>query len=254
MNPVYGVDNEAVASAMLSRQHGPRYQQLAWQLRQVVATYRAGTYLPAEKELAALYGVNRHTLRRAVDVLIDDGLVLRHKGKGTCVLERPIVYPVTAASTYSQALRSQGFEPQARLLGRRLRQARSYEESALQLDCDAQVFELRTLRLLDGQPMTLITHCFAAHYAYLFEDYRDGSVREHLKREGWELNRTSTHIGAQMPSVRDALLLMMPRQIPLLSIRTVSCSPQGKPLELSISLSRADRFQYHVNSGDKNEF
>lgn len=253
MKHTHGFFSEAVAPAMLSRQAGPRYQQLAQQLRQVVAGYRAGTYLPAENELAAFYGVNRHTLRRAVDVLIDDGLVLRHKGRGTCVLQRPIIYPVTSGSTYSQALRSQGFEPQARLLGRRVRPAKEQELQALELKADEQVIELRTLRLIDAQPMTLITHCFSARHAFIFEDYRDGSVREHLVRAGWTLNRKSTHIGAQMPSTREAVLLMMPRQIPLLSIRTVSCSSEGQPLELSVSLSRADRFQYHVDSGEKNE-
>src|SRR3546814_15042326 len=85
----------------LSRQEVPRYMALASVLRNELGTYKSGDYLPSEAQLAQRFGVNRHTLRRAVDVLISEGSVLRQKGRGTCVLPRPIVYPVNAASAYS---------------------------------------------------------------------------------------------------------------------------------------------------------
>jgi GntR family phosphonate transport system transcriptional regulator len=245
--------DKAVTPPRMSRQHGPVYQQLAQHLRQLLASYRPGEYLPSEMALAETYGVNRHTLRRAVEVLIDDGLLLRHKGRGSCVTARPIMYPVAPASTYSQVMRSQGYRPQARVLGRRIRAAKPSEADLLGLDHDARIFELSTVRLLDGQPMTLIRHCFSDRFAQVFQNYRSGSVREYLARQGWALIRQSTHIGAQMPTLRDALLLLMPRQVPLLSVHTVSGNAGGTPLELSVSLSRADRFQYHVDSGENNE-
>src|SRR3546814_7096206 len=74
----------------LSRQEVPRYMALASVLRNELGTYKSGDYLPSEAQLAQRFGVNRHTLRRAVDVLISEGSVLRQKGRGTCGLPRPM--------------------------------------------------------------------------------------------------------------------------------------------------------------------
>lgn len=235
----------------LSRQQQPRYLELAQILREQLATYSPGDYLPSETALAARFSVNRHTLRRAVDELIAEGRVLRRKGRGTCVLPQPIVYPLHAASAHSKTLEGMGFTSSAVLLGKRERPARPDEQTDLQLQADEPVLEFETLRYLDGQPISLITHCFARRHRPLVHSYSGGSVREHLARQGVPLQRISTLIGARVPTQQIALQLMMPRHTPVLSIRTLSSGPDGLPFELSRSISRADRFKYHVISGEK---
>ena len=106
----------------LSRQQ-PRYLELAQELRDQLGAYQPGEYLPSEFALAEHFGVNRHTLRRAVDELIAEGRVLRHRGRGTCVLPQPIVYPLHASSAYSKTLEGMGFRSRAVLLGKREREA-----------------------------------------------------------------------------------------------------------------------------------
>lgn len=235
----------------LSRQQQPRYLALAQTLREELGRYQAGDYLPSETVLAERFGVNRHTLRRAVDELIAEGRVLRQKGRGSCVLPQPIVYPLDAASAHSKTLEEMGFTSSAVLLGKRVRPARPDEQADLQLHAEEPVLEFETLRYLDGQPISLITHCFAQRHRQLVNSYSGGSVREHLARQGVPLKRMSTLIGARTPSQQIALQLMMPRHTPVLSIRTLSSGPDGKPFELSRSLSRSDRFKYHVISGEQ---
>lgn len=237
----------------MSRQQQPRYLALAQLLRAKLGGYSAGEYLPPEWALAQRYEVNRHTLRRAVDELIAEGRVLRHKGRGTCVLPQPIVYPLHAASAYSKTLEGMGFRSGAVLVRKRERSARRDEIADLQLRDDEQVIEFETLRLLDQQPISLITHCFAARHRELVLSYRGGSVRSHLAQQGVPLRRLSTLIGARIPTPRHALRLMMPRHTPLLTIRTLSGGPDGAPFELSRSLTRADRFKYHVISGENRD-
>ena len=73
----------------LSRHPTTLYQAIAAQLEEELRNrYRCGEYLPSEKQLAANYAVNRHTLRRAVDELVDKGLVQRRQGVGILVLMR----------------------------------------------------------------------------------------------------------------------------------------------------------------------
>lgn len=237
----------------LSRQVSPRYLELAQTLREQLDAYDAGDYLPSEAVLAQRFKVNRHTLRRAVDELIAEGRVLRHKGRGTCVLPRPIIYPVHAASAYSQTLEHMGFHSQAIVLGKRQRAATPDESLALRLHDDESVLEFETLRLLDEQPISLISHCFAERHQDLVHAYRGGSMRAYLAQQGIKLKRISTLIGARAPTPRDALHLLMPRHTPVLSIRTLSCKDDGASFELSNSITRADRFKYQVISGEQHD-
>jgi GntR family phosphonate transport system transcriptional regulator len=237
----------------MSRQARPRYLELADALRKELDGYMPGDYLPPELQLAQRYAVNRHTLRRAVDVLIAEGRVLRHQGRGSCVLPTPIVYPVHAGSTYSKALAGLGLRSEAVLLNRSQRPARADEAKDLALGEQEQVVEITTLRLLNERPISLIVHCFSAQRARLLDAYEGGSLRLHLEKKAVALKRRSTLIGARAPSPKEALQLLMPRHTPVLSIRTLSCDALGQPFELSNSVSRADRFKYHVVSGDQYE-
>ena len=103
----------------LSRQDEPVYRELADILRRELSSYQAGDFLPGEVQLAERFGVNRHTLRRAIDELVFEGSLLRRQGKGTQVLDRPLIYPMGAETSYSQSLSAQGVGVEALLLKRR---------------------------------------------------------------------------------------------------------------------------------------
>ena len=82
-----------------------RYQEIAAKLEQELRQhYRCGDYLPAEQQLAARFEVNRHTLRRAIDQLVEKGWVQRRQGVGVLVLMRPFDYPLNAQARFSQNL------------------------------------------------------------------------------------------------------------------------------------------------------
>lgn len=245
MRPVFDMD--------MSRQAGPRYLEVADMLRAELADHSPGDYLASELQLAQRFSVHRHTLRRALDVLVAEGRVLRHRGRGTCVLPTPIVYPVHAGSTHSKTLSRMGFRSDAVLLNRARRPARPDEAKDLALDEQGQVVEITTLRLLNEQPVSLIVHCFSERWAEALEAYQGGSLRLHMEHKVTGLKRASSLIGARAPTQKEALQLLMPRHTPVLSIRTLSCDAGDQPFELSNSISRADRFKYHVISGDQYE-
>ena len=230
----------------LSRQDEPVYRELADILRRELADYQAGDFLPAEVQLAERFGVNRHTLRRAIDELVFEGSLLRRQGKGTQVLERPLIYPMAADSAYSQSLSAQGLGVEAVLLKRRYCFASREEAQHLGIAEMAPMIELQTLRKLDHQPVSLIRHRYCASHAPLLADYTGGSLRQYLSERDMPLTRTLSLIGARLPSREEAALLMMPRHLPALSVFTLSRDRDGHPVELAQSTSRSDRFQYQV--------
>lgn len=230
----------------LSRQIEPLYRELAAVLREELRHLTPGDYLPGEIQLASRFAVNRHTVRRAVDELVLEGRLLRQQGKGTRVLAKPLIYPVEAGSAYSESLSALGHRVEAQLLERRQRVASQEECEHLQLPNEGPLIELSTLRLLDGQPVSLIRHRFCARHADLLADYQGGSLRQHLAARDLHLTRTFSLIGARLPSREEAARLLMPQHAPLLTVLTLSRDVAGRPVELALSTSRADRFQYQV--------
>ncbi|MES2820359.1 MAG: phosphonate metabolism transcriptional regulator PhnF [Pseudomonadota bacterium] len=230
----------------LSRQAEPLYRELAAVLREELAQFAPGDCLPGEVQLAARFAVNRHTLRRAVDELVLEGRLLRQQGKGTRVLARPLIYPLQAGSAYTASLSALGHRVEARVLGRSLRSASAEECQHLQLAASDQVLELSTLRLVEGQPVSLIQHRFCASRGALLRAYQGGSLRQYLAERDLRLTRRFSLIGARLPSREEATRLLMPRHAPLLSVLTLSCDQAGQPVELSLSTSRADRFQFQI--------
>lgn len=232
----------------LSRQAEPVYRELADTLRHELADYSPGDYLPAEFQLAERFGVNRHTVRRAVDELVREGSVLRRQGKGSQVLDRPLIYPMQADSAYSQSLSAQGVGVEAVLLQRSHCVASRDDAQRLGLAEQAPLIELQTLRKLDGQPVSLIRHRYCASFADLLADYQGGSLRQYLAARDLPLSRTQSLIGARLPGREEAGLLLMPRHLPVLTVLTVSRDRAGRPTELALSTSRSDRFQYQVTT------
>ena len=112
-----------------------RYQEIAAKLEQELRQhYRCGDYLPAEQQLAARFEVNRHTLRRAIDQLVEKGWVQRRQGVGVLVLMRPFDYPLNAQARFSQNLLDQGSHPTSEKLLSVLRPASGHVADAYFLE------------------------------------------------------------------------------------------------------------------------
>ena len=124
-----------------------RYQEIAAKLEQELRQhYSCGDYLPAEQQLAARFAVNRHTLRRAIDQLVEKGWVQRRQGVGVLVLMRPFDYPLNAQARFSQNLLDQGSHPTSEKLLSVLRPASGHVADALGITEGENVIHLRTLR------------------------------------------------------------------------------------------------------------
>lgn len=146
-----------------------RYQEIAAKLEQELCHhYRCGDYLPAEQQLASRFEVNRHTLRRAIDQLVERGWVQRRQGVGVLVLMRPIDYPLSAQARFSQNLLEQGSHPTSEKLLSVLRPTSSHVADAFAISEGDNVIHLRTLRRVNGVALCLIDHYFADLQLYRF--------------------------------------------------------------------------------------
>ncbi|XBS71861.1 phosphonate metabolism transcriptional regulator PhnF [Acerihabitans sp. KWT182] len=224
-----------------------RYQQIAALLEQELRShYRRGDYLPSEQQLAERYDVNRHTLRRAVDTLVESGWLQRRQGIGTLVLMRPYDYPLHAKAHFSQNLLDQGSHPTSELLLAVLRPAGSPVAGALCCEEGQDVIHLRTLRRVNGVPLSVIDHYLPdLNWWPALRRFQNGSLHDFIRRElNQPLARRQTRISARRAQAKESQLLEAPNQLPLLCVRTLNtCAGDDKVAEYSVTLTRADMIE-----------
>src|SRR5689334_16568878 len=121
-----------------------------------------GARLPTEAELSARFGVNRHTVRRAMEELQARGLVRIEQGRGSFVAEDVLDYPLGPRTRFSETIRRQNREPQGRILRLDEVDAEGTVAEALQLRRGRPVIMAERLGLADGRPVVVGTHYFSA--------------------------------------------------------------------------------------------
>ncbi|HAX9729946.1 TPA: phosphonate metabolism transcriptional regulator PhnF [Escherichia coli] len=225
-----------------------RYQEIAAKLEQELRQhYRCGDYLPAEQQLAARFAVNRHTLRRAIDQLVEKGWVQRRQGVGVLVLMRPFDYPLNAQARFSQNLLDQGSHPTSEKLLSVLRPASGHVADALGIKEGENVIHLRTLRRVNGIALCLIDHYFADLTLWpTLQRFDSGSLHDFLREQtGIALRRSQTRISARRAQAKESQRLEIPNMSPLLCVRTLNHRDgESSPAEYSVSLARADMIEF----------
>lgn len=128
--------------------------------------------------------MNRHTLRRAIDQLVEKGWVQRRQGVGVLVLMRPFDYPLNAQARFSQNLLDQGSHPTSEKLLSVLRPASGHVADALGITEGENVIHLRTLRRVNGVALCLIDHYFADLTLWpTLQRFDSGSLHDFLREQ-----------------------------------------------------------------------
>ena len=232
---------------------GPRaiYLQVAERLASEVRTRHVpGDRLPPEPELAARFGVNRHTLRHAIDLLELQGVIGRRRGLGTFVLDPPMAYPLHAQARFSDNLAAAGRASSARLLAAACEPAPTEVASNLGLRGGNTVWRLTTLRQVEDTPVSIIDHWLPlTPFPSLAAEYRGGSLHALLaERYGVRPVRRSTAVSASMPLPAAARHLGMPAGQPVLRLRTINIdAASSRPFEYAVSSIRADRLELVID-------
>jgi len=213
--------------------------------------YSAGDYLPSEQELAARFSVNRHTLRRSIDELVAKGLVERHHGKGICVLENALDYAIHDKTRFTETLSSKGKAARTQVLDKKIINADGGVARRLNVPAGTPIIHFETLRRVDDSPFCIVSHFLnAADLPDLLESYQQGSLHQRLKEHyNIELQRSESLVTAALPQGSDAHYLMMPKNNPILRVKSINIDTKSKQVfEYALTRFRADRVQLSVQT------
>lgn len=224
----------------------PLWQSIATTLSDEIAAghYGLGDRLPTEAVLSARFGVNRHTLRRALRDLAERGLVHSRRGSGVYVAAKPTDYPLGRRVRFHRNLRAAGRLPGKEILATETRAASADEARALDLPEGDGVHVYDGLSLADGQPIAVFRSVFpAARFPGLPAALRDErSVTAALARFGVaDYTRASTRLNAVTATPTQALHLRIGDGAPVLRTTGINVDSTGRPVEYGTTWFAGDR-------------
>lgn len=196
--------------------------------------YRQGDKLPTEAALATRFGVNRHTVRRALADLAQAGTLHARRGAGVFVAMPPTDYPLGRRVRFQQNVLASGRTPSRQFLRLETRAPDPSESQALALPAGAAVHVVEGLSLADGAPLAMFASVFpAARFPDLLASLsQQPSITVALAQAGLtDYTRASTKITAIAADALLALHLHMPQGAPLLRSVAVNVDAAGVPVE-----------------------
>jgi GntR family transcriptional regulator len=231
----------------------PYYEQITAQLRKAIKTnqLRTGGSFWSERELAEKLGVSKLPIKRAYERLRAEGLLVTSRGKRPVIGRGGDPWSVQGLWSFTEEVRRRGLTSTTRLLAIACQDPDPEVASALQLPAGDQVYNVKRLRLVEGDPVALETTNLPAKLFPKLETHdleRQSlySIIEGVYGRG--LDRGEERIGAVAAEREEAHLLGIGVRYPLVTAQRVVYDKSGIPVEFGLSLFRADRYVARIIS------
>ena len=214
--------------------------------------YRAGDKLPTEAQLAARFGVNRHTVRHALADLAAAGTVRARRGAGVFVASVPTDYPIGQRVRFHQNVLASGRTPSRKFLRIETRAANAAEADALHLETSERVHVVEGVSLADEVPLAVFLSVFPA---LRFPDLPEAilrlrSVTKALAEAGVaDFTRASTKLTADLADALLALHLKLDPGAPVLRSVALNVDADFRPVEFGNTWFAGDRVILSVVGG-----
>lgn len=203
-----------------------------------------GDALPSERELAVRFQVARMTLRRAMDDLVYEGLLVRQHGRGI-FRARPKVAGRLAVTSFTDDMLRRGLQPGTRVVSFRRGRADRNVARLLRIPVNDFAYFYTRLRLADDVPMAVERCIFVADAVpQLTAGDLEGSLYRNLMiKYGVAVSSATMNLEAVLPDHQAAELLEIPPSQPCINIRGIGLDAAGRVVEVGNNLFRGDRYQ-----------
>ncbi len=230
----------------------PLYFQVSQLIENAISTGQLGpgARLDNEISLADQFGLSRPTMRRAIQELVDKGLLVRKRGVGTQVVHGQVTRPVELTSLFDDLTRGNQ-APRTTLLANETVSASEVVSQFLDVPVGATVLRLRRLRFANGEPLAILEN-------YLPEDLADVGKSDLEKRGLYQLMRAKgvhirvakQRIGARAGTPEECRLLGERKGSPLLTMDRATHDDSGRAVEWGHHVYRASQYSFEVTLVD----
>ena len=231
----------------------PLYFQVAEQLERAIVSgqIEAGERLDNEISMAQDLGLSRPTMRQAIQVLVDKGMLVRRRGVGTQVVQGQVRRQVELTSLFDD-LSAAGQHPSTKVLEQALVDAPEDVAHELQVDVGEPVWSLRRLRSIGQEPLALMHNYLPRDVADLAGvDLTPQGLYSYLRDAGYVIRVARQRIGARRVREGETRLLREDLDAPLLSMQRTAYDSSGRAVEYGRHVYRPELYSFDMTLVDR---
>lgn len=229
----------------------PLYFQLKDLIKRQIADkiWQFDKMIPSENELAATYAVSVGTVKKALSVLVEEGVLYRRQGKGTFVARPDFKRSFIRFFRYGLGEGKEGDFPYSTVLNSEITTPSKRVQKTLQLDNEEKVIKIKRLRSIEGKPL-MLEDIYLPYQ--IFKGFDGVDISQQLLYPIYDVKYQTPVIWAdeflwpQIAKKESTEILGIKLGDPVICIERVAYTYGDKPVEFRSSMGRGDRFRYHI--------
>ncbi len=204
--------------------------------------------IPSERSLEQKYGVSRMTIRKALDDLKNEGILIRRQGSGTFVNDKKIEEKLVKLKGFTQDMLSRGLIPSTSVISTKEINPDKEIRDKLKLNIGDKVFKLDRVRCANGKPMAFETAYLNAKYCpgILSKDLESSLYSILRNQYDLKLNNAEQTLEADIASEIYGELLDISEGDPVLILTRFTLNEENIPIEYVKSIYRGDKYKFKV--------
>ncbi|HEU5138381.1 MAG TPA: GntR family transcriptional regulator [Bacillales bacterium] len=235
-------------------EHGsfiPLYHQLKEILKEKIESgeWESGDKLPSEHELQRNYDISRNTVKKALDDLVQEGMLNRIQGKGTFVSKPKFEQSLSGFYSFSKVLKQKGLNPKDIIISIEEKTVKPSIARQLQIASDTEVFDLKRLRCANDEPIILETSYIPKTIIpeLSVEQLDHYSLYDYMEQV-YDVSVTKAKEIFEPVLVRDyeSHYLEIQEGRPALMLDRLAYDAKGTPVEFCRSIVRGDRCRFYT--------
>ncbi|PSL36552.1 GntR family transcriptional regulator [Labedella gwakjiensis] len=226
----------------------PLYFQVSSRLEAAIHSglIPSGARLENEIAIAARLGLSRPTVRRAIQELVDRGLLVRRRGIGTQVVQGQVTRPVELSSLFED-LTSTGHRPGTVILRHEVRAADETIANQLGVSVGEDIVHLRRQRTTDDVPVAVLENFLPGEFADITTAQLETSgLYQVLRARGVAIRIAKQKIGARRAQGDEAELLGIDKGHPVLTVERAAFDNAGRVVEIGHHCYRPDMYSFET--------
>ncbi len=212
--------------------------------------------LPSEPELSDLFSVNRGTIRHALQVLENEGIIRKEKGKGTFIRRMRLKMDLSFLQSTTEEIKRRGWTPKTELISIKETQPGKRIQEILRLGDTDPIWEILRIHLANDEPISLQRAMIPKELTPNLDSKNlEGSLYK-IWKEDYEVvpDRGEQTIRTRLPLDDEMELLKIDQENPVFEITRVTYNSQDIPIEYLKSIWRGDRYDFFVNLSNESPF
>ncbi|MFC7393626.1 GntR family transcriptional regulator [Scopulibacillus cellulosilyticus] len=210
--------------------------------------WAANTLIPTEQELMDEFNVSRTTIRQAISMLVQEGILEKKQGKGTIVKSQQLVGSLGKLRGFAEEAMEKGLTPHSKLLRSQFSETLFQEKAQLEVPEDEKIFLIERIRFADETPVAIERTCWPRSIGEVLNqcDLNKVNFYDILEKNNIFLKRASEKISALNATIQEADLLGIRPGEALLQMTKISFGLDDKPIEFAITKYRSDFYHYDI--------